>query len=95
MLFRSYNVGGKQPVSLDEQIKGIVAVFSPEGKKSSISYRPDMPNALEAHFDISKTRRELGYEPQYSYIEAMKDFYQEMKTEPFAQLWGKASDYEK
>lgn len=90
-----YNVGGKQPVSLDEQIKGIVAVFSPEGKKSSISYRPDMPNALEAHFDISKTRRELGYEPQYSYIEAMKEFYQEMKTEPFAQLWGKASDYEK
>lgn len=90
-----YNVGGKQPVSLDEQIRGIVEVFSPVGKKSPISYRPDMPNALEAHFDISKTRRELGYEPQYSYIEAMKDFYQEMKTEPFAQLWGKASDYEK
>ena len=90
-----YNVGGKETVSLEEQIKGIVDVFSPEGKKSPISYRPDMPNALEAHFDISKTKRELGYEPQYSYIDAMKDFYHEMKTEPFAQLWGKASDYEK
>lgn len=90
-----YNVGGKETVSLEEQIRGIVDVFSPAGHKSSISYRPDMPNSLEAHLDMSKTKRELGYEPQFSYIEAMKDLYNEMKTEPFAQLWGKGVDYVK
>ena len=90
-----YNVGGKELVSLDEQIKGIVEVFSPKGKPSVITYRPDMPNALEAHFDMSKTKKELGYEPKYSYLEAMLDFYHEMKTEPFAQLWGRGEDYEK
>lgn len=90
-----YNVGGKELVSLDEQIKGIVEVFSPKGKPSVITYRPDMPNALEAHFDMSKTKKELGYDPKYSYLEAMLDFYHEMKTEPFAQLWGRGEDYEK
>lgn len=79
----------------EEQIRGIVDVFSPAGHKSSISYRPDMPNSLEAHLDMSKTKKELGYEPQFSYIEAMKDLYNEMKTEPFAQLWGKGADYVK
>ena len=90
----TYNVGGKETVSLEEQIRGIVEVFSQKDNKSKIIYRPDMPNALEAHFDISKTKKELGYEPQYSYIDAMNDFFHEMKTEPFAQLWGKGSDYE-
>lgn len=89
-----YNVGGQQTVSLEEQIRGIVEVFSPKDHPSPIVYEPDKPNALQAHFDISKTKSELGYEPQYSYIEAMQDFYHEMQTEPFAQLWGKASDYE-
>ena len=88
-----YNVGGKETVSLEEQIRGIVEVFSPKDKPSSISYRPDMPDALEAHFDISKTKRELGYEPQYSYMQAMEDFYHEMQTEPMAKLWGKKEDY--
>lgn len=88
-----YNVGGKKTVSLEEQIRGIVEVFSPKDNPSKISYRPDMPDALEAHFDISKTERELGYEPQYTYIQAMQDFYHEMKTEPMAKLWGKKEDY--
>ena len=52
-----------------------------------------MPNALEAHFNMDKTRKELGYVPQYSYLEAMKDLYDEMKKEPFAQLWGKGKEY--
>lgn len=88
-----YNVGGKNTVSLEEQIRGIVEVFSPKDNPSKISYRPDMPDALEAHFDISKTKRELGYEPKFSYIEAMQDFYHEMQTEPMAKLWGKKEDY--
>lgn len=88
-----YNVGGRQTVSLDEQIKGIIEVFSPQGKKSQIVYRPDKPDALQASFDISKTKRELNYEPQFTYLEAMHDFKEEMRLEPFAKLWGRKEDY--
>ena len=36
-----YNVGGKETVSLDEQIKGIIEVFSPIDNMSNITYCPD------------------------------------------------------
>lgn len=88
-----YNVGGNL-VSLEEQIKGIIEVFSPHSKKSPISYRPDMPNSLQACFDVSKTESELGYKPHYTYIDAMKDFLFEMKENRFKELWGTRDDYE-
>lgn len=87
-----YNVGGNR-VSLEEQIQGIIDVFSPPAHPSQKIYCPNKDNSLLAGFDTSKTEKELGYTPQYSYLEAMHDFYQEMKTEPFAKLWGVKNDY--
>lgn len=89
-----YNVGGEKTISLEEQIKGIIDVFSPVDKKSDILYCSDKPDSLQASFDISKTKNELGYKPQYSYLDAMKDLYKEMHEQPFAELWGKSEDYE-
>lgn len=88
-----YNVGGEKTVSLEEQILGIIEVFSPKDKKSQVVYCPEKPNALQASLDISKTRKELGYDPQYSYLDAMRDLYEEMKSEPFAALWGRKEDF--
>ncbi len=87
-----YNVGGNQ-VSLEEQIKGIVEIFSPKNNPSKISYNPKKPNALEACLDAQKAEKELGYKPQFSYLEAMQDFCEEMKANRFEKLWGKPSDY--
>lgn len=88
-----YNVGSLKQVTLEEQIDGIIEVFS-EGTKSKKVLRPDKPNALFNHLDISKTIEELGYNPKYSYIEWLKDFKKEMEENRFELIWGKRSDYE-
>lgn len=88
-----YNVGNGWQVSLEEQIKGIVEVFSPKDNPSKITYCPEKPDPRENAFDISKTVKELNYSPQYSYIEQLEDFKREMEEEPFAQLWGRKEDY--
>lgn len=89
-----YNIGSPNRVSLDEMIHGIVEVFSPSGKKSLISYDPSKPDTLQSLLDWSKTERELGYKPEYSFIDMMHDIKAEMETEPFAQLWGTRSYYD-
>ena len=87
-----YNVGSLHQVTLEEQIDGIIEVFSRD-KKSKKVYRPDKPDALFNHLDISKTITELGYEPQYDYIRWLKDFKEEENNNRFVDLWVKESDY--
>lgn len=88
-----YNVGNGWQVSLEEQIKGIIEVFSPKENPSKIVYCPDKPDPLENAFDITKTFSELNYRPIYSYLDQLRDMKNEMETEPFAQLWGTKEDY--
>lgn len=83
-----YNVGTGIGTSLKEQIEGIVSVFSDKENKSKITYRPEMPDSPEYIMDISKTRSELGYEPEYDYISYLKDMKNEMELERFSLLWG-------
>ena len=90
-----YNIGSPTRVSLDEMIHGIVEVFSPENKKSIISYDATKPDTLQSMLDWSKTEKELNYKSQYSYIKMLEDFKQEMETEPLKKLWGTREDYEK
>ena len=71
--FGFYNVGTGVGTTLEEQIKGIIEVFSQDGKKSSIVYRPDMPSAPEYIMDITPAEKELGYKPKYDYISMLKD----------------------
>ena len=88
-----YNVGNGWQVSLEEQIRGIVEVFSPKDHPSEITYVPEKPDPLENAFDASKTFNELNWKPKYSYIDQLRDFKHEMETEPFAKLWGTKDDY--
>ena len=83
-----YNVGRGIGVSLDEQIKGIIDVFSPSNQKSEIVYCPDKPNGKQFIHDISKTINELGYQPKYNYRQGLKDFKIEMEMNRFSKLWG-------
>lgn len=88
-----YNVGRGVGVTLEEQIMGIIKVFSPVDKKSDVIYRPELPSSPQFILDISKTRAELGYEPQYDYLAYLRDFKKEMKENRFMILWGVQSDY--
>lgn len=88
-----YNVGNGWQVSLEEQIKGIIEVFSPKDNPSEIIYRPEQPDPLENAFEMDKTFRDLHWTPQYSYLDQLRDFKHEMETEPMADLWGREADY--
>lgn len=87
-----YNVGSRHQVSLEEQIDGIIDVFS-AGKRSKKIYRPDKPDNLFNHLDISKTVKDLGYNPRYDYIDWLRDFKEEESLNRFAPLWGNPEDY--
>ena len=78
-----YNVGTGIGISLLEQIKGIVEVFGSEGKKSPIVMCPEKANAPQYIMDIKEAREELGYSPQYNYIEMLKDMKKEYESGRF------------
>ena len=88
-----YNVGNGWQVSLEEQIKGIIEVFSPEDHPSDVIYCPEKPDPLENAFCMDRTFRDLKWKPMYSYLDQLRDFKHEMETEPMAGLWGSKEDY--
>lgn len=87
-----YNIGCGNPVSIAYQIRTIAEIFNTE-KKSDIVYRPDKPSSPQFVLSIEKAKRELGYAPKFDFVTMMECFKHDMEVEPFAQLWGKMSDY--
>lgn len=88
-----YNVGNGIGISLEEQIRSIIKVFSPKESPSQIIYKSHKPNSPQFILDASKTINELGYRPQYNYLKYLEDFKREMENEPFSKLWGSKTDY--
>lgn len=84
----NYNVGTGVGVSLEDQVKGIVEVFSPADHPSRILYAPEKPGAAQYIFDISHARQDLGYAPRYGYLDYLRDFKKEMELQRFRALWG-------
>lgn len=89
-----YNIGSPERVSLDEMIHGIVDVFSDQENKSQIFYDETKPDTLQSILDWSKTKKDLGYNPEYSYKKMLIDFQKEMTEEPYAQLWNTGAYFE-
>lgn len=89
----TYNVGTGTGTTLEEQVKGIVEVFSPEDNRSEIVYRPDKADSIQYIFDISKNIETFGWRPKYTYLEYLQDMKIEMQEERFSKLWGKSEDY--
>lgn len=73
-----YNVGTGVGISLIEQIKTIVKVFSNPLNPSKLIMKPDKPNAPQYIMDIEPAVKELNYQPKYNFEEAMRDFKFEM-----------------
>lgn len=83
-----YNVGTGVGITIEDQIKGIVDVFSPNKSRHSIIYKPEKPDTPQYIFDVNKTRKELNYTPKYDYINYLLDFKLEMENNRFEKLWG-------
>jgi len=80
----TYNIASGRTLSLEEEAKGIIKVFSPKGHPSKITYRPEKPNSIESFlYDIGKAKKELGWSPKYSFEEMLADYKKEMASERF------------
>lgn len=87
-----YNIGSGGS-SLEERIRTIIDVFAVDGKKSSVTYAPEKPLCSQYVLDISKTKKELGYEPRYNWRDYCVWLKNERKLQRFAKIWGTEEDY--
>ena len=83
----TYNAGTGVKTTLRQQIEGMIDVFSPEDKKSEIIFKPNNSGFTSFVMDISNARTDLGYEPEYYYIDYLKDYKKEMELKRFNDLW--------
>lgn len=81
-----YNIGTGKPVTLEEQIKTIVEVFSPPNAHSQITYAPEKAGGYGVCMDIQNAKDELGYEPQYDCRKLFEAYKEEMKLNRFKEL---------
>lgn len=81
-----YNVGTGIPVTLEEQIKAIIEVFSPTDKPSEIVYLPDKPVGGGCLMNIDNAKIELGYEPKFGVKELFEEYKKEMEINRFIDL---------
>lgn len=81
-----YNVGTGMPVTLKEQIKTIIKVFSPENNPSPILYCPEKPYGGGFLMDVTNAKKELGYEPQFDCLRLFQDYKSEMEKDRFKEL---------
>lgn len=83
-----YNITSGMAHTLEEQVKDIIEVFSPEKKKSRIVHRPEIPNHSQSYlFDIKKAQKDFNYMPQYvPFRTLLLDYKEEMEKSRFEHL---------
>lgn len=81
-----YNVGTGIPITIEEQIKTIIDVFSPKNKRSEIIYCPNKTCGGGFLMNIENAKSELGYIPQYNCRKLFENYKEEMALNRFAEL---------
>ena len=68
-----YNVGSGIGLTIKQEAEAIVDVFSPIQNRSQFIYLPDVEEVRKKScvFRIDKARKEFGWYPKYSYVEAV------------------------
>lgn len=85
----TYNAGTGIKTTLQEQIQGMIDVFSPESRKPEIIYKPEASSFTSFVMDIDNAKSELGYEPEFTYRKYLEDYKKEMQLKRFDELWEK------
>lgn len=75
-----YNIGLGQGLTIEDEAKAIIDVFSSEYSRSMIFYRPEIEEVRKHSyiFAIDKARRDFRWEPLYSYKQGLEDMKQIM-----------------
>lgn len=79
-----YNMTSGVSLTLENQIKTVIKVFS-NGSKSKLIYRPEKKNNTPSYlFDMTKAKRDFGFVAEYKdYETMMKDYKKEMDSDRF------------
>lgn len=83
----TYNAGTGIRTTLRDQIQGMIDVFAPSGTHPKIREVPMDVKFTSFVMDIAKARKELGYEPEYTYLKYLEDYKKERSQKRFDQLW--------
>lgn len=79
-----YNISSGKILTLDEQARIIVKIFSSDNNISEIKYLPEKENFIESYvYDIRKAEKELNWIPMYSFEEMLVDYKKEMEIGRF------------
>lgn len=81
-----YNVGTGVPVTLEEQVRAIVEVFSPKDNPSPIVYCPEKKCGGFCLMDVQNAKDDLGYEPKYNVRQLFEEYKKEMTLDRFKEL---------
>jgi UDP-glucose 4-epimerase len=82
-----YNISSGQQLSLQDQAECVIRVFSSPGKRSEIRYQPETPHYFESYvYDIGKAQEILGWQPEYSFEDMLRDYRKERESGRFAFL---------
>lgn len=81
-----FNVGSGKLTPILEHFQTVVDVFSPSNHKSELVFCPGKPDTVNFLMDIKKTKKILGYEPQYDCKAYLEDYKREMELNRFEGL---------
>jgi len=74
-----YNLSSGKPYTLREEVEHIVNAVSPPEQRSEITVAPTQKSYPPSSYvyDMSKLKKDGGFEPQYSYEEMVRDIVKE------------------
>ena len=77
-----YNIATGICTTLEEEVRGIIEIFSSPDKRSKVYYKPEKQDTLSYLYDISKAERDLGYVVRYPFKKMLEDYKLEMNRQP-------------
>lgn len=88
-----YNMTSGTSLDLEAQARAVIEVFG-ANKGSKIVYRPEKSNNTPSYlYDMSKAKRDFGFEPEFTdYISMMEDYKEELESGRWQALEGSRSD---
>ena len=79
-----YLIGSGRGRTVEEDVNDFAEVFGTPERPVKIVYRPEVQDNTRAYvFDISKARRELGWQPKYGFKDVLRDYDMEVQAGRF------------
>lgn len=81
-----YVIGSGDPRTVEDEVKTFASVFGTPERPVPIVYAPHKEDKKKSYyFDISKAKREFGWEPEYTFADILRDYDMEVSSGRFRQ----------